>query len=337
MTNLDPGRMTQLPLRRPAIGDLVLGHHLGHLRATRRLTADEVHRRLPARRYLTPRSLADMEAGRNTVLRRALDDGLALALARAYGSIRAADDWEATLDTHHRDCETGTSNPDLSFADTGPGSLHRYQLLEQAATTLVVTVAGDLMPAPLHTEAMRQQILQRLPSARAALRSRRRVYVTNEARCGLCILYNDGLPLENNALWQYHVDMARSQAFTARLERPGGGVVALINESLLHTYAQAGTQPWTGQLQHVARLAEGTGLSVRIVPLRSGQTILVNRVELRFGQHRTVTVTPCGPHETLYEDMADDRLTAQRRAALGHRESLELLRRAAVGTLELPW
>ncbi|MFJ6769375.1 Scr1 family TA system antitoxin-like transcriptional regulator [Kitasatospora sp. NPDC091257] len=327
---------SQLPLRRPAIGDLVLGHHLGHLRATRHLTAAEVHRRLPPLRYLTPRSIADMEAGRSTVLRRAVDDGLARTLARVYGSTQAADDWETTLHTHRRDCENGTCDPALSFADTGPGSLHRYQLLEDAATSLVFSVAGDLLPAPLRTEAMRQEILRRLPSARAALRSRRPVYAMTGDGCGLCTLYDDDLPFESTALWQYHVDLARARAVAARLARPGSRVVLLINESLLHNCARVGAQLWTGQLQHLVSLAEGTGLSVRIVPLCSVQRILEDRVELRLGRHQTVTVTPRGRSETFYEDLADDRLTAQRRAALGHRASLDLLRRAAAGTLESP-
>ncbi|MBD0672854.1 Scr1 family TA system antitoxin-like transcriptional regulator [Streptomyces sp. CBMA156] len=123
---------------------------------------------------------------------------------------------------------------------------------------------------------------------------------------------------------------------TPRLARPDSRVVLLLNETLLHACAQAGTQPWSGQLQHLTALAEGTGLRVRIVPLCSSQRILVDRVGLRLGRRRTVTVTPSGA-ETFYEDLADDRLTAQGRVALGHRASLDLLRWAAAGMLESPW
>ncbi|MGW2546843.1 Scr1 family TA system antitoxin-like transcriptional regulator [Kitasatospora sp. NPDC001574] len=326
----------RLPSPPAALADRVLGEHLRHLRECRGEQLDIVADRLPARSGLTSDDLAAAEAGLSAVLPFAAVAGQGLALARAYGAGQfAADDWRECTEGIRRWAVAGFSE---GFCDFAPGWAHRYQILEERASSVLIAAGGQILPAPLLTDRLEEVAWRCRPGAHPRRpREGARLGELKGPGCALCQVYcgdllTDGVGI---AAWQREVRRARTRAFAARIRTPDGpGTTVLLDEGVLHRRT-GGEQLHAEQMGHLACLAETTSLRIRVVPMSSGMPVLAERVQLGTGGDAlTVGLSDWDAH---YADGPDPQLVEWAEHGLGEGASLDLLRQAAGGELGPPW
>ncbi|MFJ6140717.1 Scr1 family TA system antitoxin-like transcriptional regulator [Kitasatospora sp. NPDC092286] len=320
------------PFPPAALADRVLGAHLRHLRECRGEQLAAVADRLPARLRLTPDDLAATEAGRGTILLPASVTGEGPALARAYGAGQvAADDWRTCAEERGRRATVGF--PD-GFYDPGPGWPHRYQILEERASSVLLTAGGRFLPVPLLTDRLEEELWNRRPQA-PSRRGHKGVLLgaLPGTGCTLCQVYRGDLLTDHAALarWQRDAHRARARAFAARIRTPNApATTVLLDEAVLHRRT-GGMELHTEQMAHLAALAECTALRIRVVPMATGMPVLVEHVQLVVdGDVLTVGLSEW---EAAYRSGPDPRLAGLEEHSLGEGASLGLLRQAAGGTL----
>ncbi|MFE7528606.1 Scr1 family TA system antitoxin-like transcriptional regulator [Kitasatospora sp. NPDC057542] len=320
-----------LPSAATPLADRILGEHLRHLRECQDDTVADVAERPPADLRPTPETLTAAEAGLNPLLRTVVLAGEGLVLARAYGAGQhAADDWQACVLGHQQHLAAGFTRD--CFIDCGFGWSHRYQVVEERAGS------HQLPPVPLRTAAVEEAMWEFRTGARSRHhRERPSLGVLPGTGCRLCQPYITDLLTNWSAVeaWQREAHRVRTAVFAARVRTPGAPSTAvLLDEMLLHRRV-GGSRLHTGQMEHLAHLAETTSLEIRVVPMSACLPNDTERVQLDLPEGLlTVTLSEM---DAVYEDLVDPRLADLRRHALEPKASLDMIRRAADGTLSTPW
>ncbi|MGA5819962.1 hypothetical protein ACPC54_19120 [Kitasatospora sp. NPDC094028] len=319
----------------PAPGPLerVLGLHLAHLRATRAPAADATGA-LPL-----PYDTNDLESGRTTALREALEAGHRQALAQHYGaSEREASEWLAGL--------TSRTDELTQFCDLGPGAAHRYHLAEAQAARIQIA-AVLVQDLPVLTLGMRQflhrgkaSVKDRMARGLAApLPGRGSIPDVTGTPCELCALLRSVLLDRGRSArelqwrereWYGRVAAARADAFLERIRRPGPATAEiLINAVLLADLSTVESR--TGQLTLLADLVNFRSLTLRVVPTRS--PLLASQVLLDLDG---VLIADPGTDVVAYSTGALGDFDDRSSRALPQSDTLALLRRAAAEPLTDP-
>ncbi|MFD0279267.1 Scr1 family TA system antitoxin-like transcriptional regulator [Kitasatospora sp. NPDC127111] len=310
---------TSATLDTPRLGDFVLGLHLRHLRECQGLARADISHRMPDHIPVTADGLAAIENGQSPQLRHAAERGRHHHYLTAYGAGH-----EASLDYLRRAQQITASPPD-GFVDDGLGWLHRYQIAEQNADTLLL--AGDrTIPTPLRTPDYTAAL------AMEALAPTLAAPAPPGVGCPACPAYRSGRlanPATSTA-WHRALHTARSEAFAARLHRPGPPTTTvLLAEGLLRRHV-GGARTHARQMLHLDELARESGLQVRIVPAGSGVLLREGQARLRFGP-RALTTRLLNEYATYREGASN--LDAALECALDPETSLRMVVNAAAGTL----
>ncbi|MFJ1936602.1 hypothetical protein ACIOGZ_28570 [Kitasatospora sp. NPDC088160] len=311
----------------------VLGLHLAHLHAT---VEPGVTSQLPLR----PDAL---ESGRSTALREAVEAGYRPAIARYYGAgRRECDEWLSCIIENA---------PGRGFVDSGPGSAHRYQIVEEQAAD-VLLAATHVLDLPVLTDRTREYLHVRLGSVKHEVKAGRpappvpgrgRVPDVAGAPCQLCALVRSalldrGAPMARRKSewcereWRGRVATARAEAFLERIGRPGPPTATVLMDAQIIAEMSA-VEEHTGQLAHLVELATTTSLRLRCVPTR--HSLLVSRVLLTLDGG--TLVAELSPKHVAYDTGSPDDLDDRVRAAFSAEATLTLRRRAAAGPLRQPW
>ncbi|MFF2618802.1 Scr1 family TA system antitoxin-like transcriptional regulator [Kitasatospora sp. NPDC058046] len=326
-----------LPSAATPLADRILGEHLRHLRECQDVTVAAVAERLPADLRPAPETLTAAEAGHHPLLRTTVLAGEGLALARAYGAGQhAADDWQTCVLGHQQHLAAGFTRD--CFIDCGFGWPHRYQVVEERAGSILIAGSHQLPPVPLRTPAVEEAVWEFRPGARSRHhRERASLGALPGTGCRLCQPYSADLLTDWSAVeaWQREAHRVRTAVFAARVRAPGApSTVVLLDEMLLHRRV-GGARLHTGQMEHLAHLAETTSLEIRVVPMSACLPNDTDRVQLDLPEGAlTVTLSEM---DAVYEDLVDPRLADLLRHALEPKASLDMIRRAADGTLSTPW
>ncbi|MGW7579759.1 Scr1 family TA system antitoxin-like transcriptional regulator [Kitasatospora sp. NPDC054768] len=325
--------LPELPWRGGTLGDAVLGSHLRHLRECQGLARADVTARLPA--GLQGIDVEALEAGSRPVLREEAACGRLAAVLHAYGAgVIAATDFEhcVAANIHAR--------PGY-FMDRGPGRAHRYQLLEQRASA--VLLAGSLLvPAAVRVPAYEQAVARKEASRLRVADNvaTRPAAPVPDRGCPLCRAYRADLLDRPRAAtaWLRQVGAVRAEAFEARLRAPEAPptTVLLCSDLLRRPDDDPGVH--AAQMLHLAHLARTTALRVRVLPLAAGAVLTSDTAELAFPDGRIVTAV-WGLFDITYQHGDDPRPHTALERALPPAESIRLLERAAAADLprRAPW
>ncbi|MEU3559694.1 Scr1 family TA system antitoxin-like transcriptional regulator [Kitasatospora sp. NPDC006786] len=320
--------LPELPWHGQKLGDVVLGGHLRHLRECQGLARADVTARLPT--SLQDIDIDALEAGNSTVLREDAPGGQLAAVLHAY----RASGTLAVADIKH--ClAVNTLTQSGYFMDCGLGRAHRYQLLEQRAST-VLLVGALLVPAAVRVPAYDQAVADReaprlripgdLPARSAAL--------VPERGCPLCRAYRTNLLArpQTASAWLRHVGAVRAEAFEVRLRAPDAPPTTLLLDADLLRRPSDAPGVHADQMLHLAHLARTTALRVRVLTPDSGVALTSDTAELGFRNGRIVTAM-WGLIDITYQRGDDLRPHAALERALPPKESTRLLERAAAGDL----
>ncbi|MEU3566846.1 Scr1 family TA system antitoxin-like transcriptional regulator [Kitasatospora sp. NPDC036755] len=320
-----PPPAPELPWHGPVLADAVLGAHLRHLRECQGMARADVTARLPT--ALQDIDVEALEAGRGPTLREKASDGHLLALLRAYGAGALAADFEHCLTVNAR------TRPGY-FMDRGPARAHRYQLLEQRASSVLLTGAL-LIPAALRVPAYDQAVTEKeAPRLRVAdtVATRPATLVPDQG-CPLCRAYRaDQLHGPQAATaWLRQVGVERAANFEARLRGPGAPPTTLLLDSDLLRRPEDAPGVHADQMLHLAHLARTTALRVRVLPPAAGVALTSDTAELTL-RGRTLSAV-WGLFDITYQHGDDLRPHTALERALPPEESTWLLERAAAGDL----
>ncbi|RGD59436.1 hypothetical protein DR950_18015 [Kitasatospora xanthocidica] len=322
-----PPPVPELPWRGPVLADAVLGGHLRHLRECQGMARADVTARLPA--ALQDIDVDVLEVGHGPVLREKVSDGHLPALLRAYGAgALTATDFEHCLTVNAR------TRPGY-FMDRGPARAHRYQLLEQQASS-VLLVGALLIPAALRVPAYDQAVAEKeAPRLRVAdTVATRPATLVPDRGCPLCRAYRaDQLHGPQAATaWLRQVGAERAANFEDRLRAPDTPPTTLLLDSDLLRRPEDAPGVHADQMLHLAHLARTTALRVRVLPPAAGVALTSDTAELTLRDGRTLSAV-WGLFDITYQHGDDLRPHTALERALPPEESTRLLERAAAGDL----